>query len=111
MINRFSERLRKLREDKKIGQKVLSEYLGYGTTAISAYENGRNEPPFDMLIQIARYFGVTVDYLIGKEDKPKWLDSLTEREWELLQCYRKLTVDEEALVLALMKALNKEEIL
>lgn len=111
MINRFSERLRKLREDKNISQKVLSEYLGYGTTAVSAYENGRNEPPFDILIQIARYFDVTVDYLIGKEDRAKWPDSLTKCDWELLQCYRKLTAEEKILVLALIKALKKEEIL
>lgn len=111
MMNKFSERLRKLREGKKISQKALSEYLGYGATAVSGYENSRNEPSFDTLIQLATYFDVTIDYLIGNEDKPKWLDTLTSSEADLLQFYRGLMPEERELVLALVKALNNTIIL
>lgn len=70
MKNKFKERLRELRKRKRISQKELSKQFGYGASAISGYENGRHEPPYDTLIQIARYFNVTVDYLIGNENLP-----------------------------------------
>lgn len=109
MKNRFAERLKELRTSKKINQKTLSYFFGYGATAISGYENGRNEPSYDMLIQLARYFDVTVDYLIGNEDNSKRMENITKAEFELLQAFRKLPDDEKKLVYTLVIALNKLE--
>ena len=107
--NRFSERLKELRTSKKMNQKTLSAIFGYGATAISGYENGRNEPSYDMLIQFARYFDVTVDFLIGNEDYSKRLESMTKTEFELLQVFRILSADERKLIYMMAMALNKLE--
>ena len=108
MINKFSERLKELRENKSINQIVLGRHLGFGATAISSYENGRNEPAIDTLIRIANFFDVTVDFLLGVEDSPKWMEQLLEEEVNLLNEFRKLEIAEKDLVLSMVKALCKE---
>lgn len=108
MINKFSERLKILREYKNINQTILGRHLGYGATAISSYENRRNEPSMDTLIQIAKYFDVSLDYLLGVTNSPKWIEQLSKEELELLQGYHKLQEHEKELVLSMIKALRKE---
>ena len=51
--------------DKKISQTDLSKIIGYDENIIAKYENQRAEPCVDDLIKLARYFEVSVDYLIG----------------------------------------------
>lgn len=108
MINKFPERLKELRENKSINQIVLGRYLGFGATAISSYENGRNEPAIDTLIRIAKYFDVSIDYLIGVEESPKWMEQLLEEEVNLLNELHKLEITEKDLILSMVKALCKE---
>lgn len=63
----FRQILQQLREKKKISRRVLSELCGLHSNAISRYENGEDEPTLHSLIAIAEYFGVSVDYLLGRE--------------------------------------------
>ncbi|MGN0520936.1 MAG: helix-turn-helix domain-containing protein [Candidatus Fimenecus sp.] len=65
----YSERLRGLREDRDLTQTQLAEILHTSQKAISNWENGRNEPPYDILIKYAKFFGVSADYLLGITDK------------------------------------------
>lgn len=62
----FSENIRKLRKKNSILQKDLSTQIGVTRQAIAAYESGIREPSFDVLIKIADFFGVSVDYLLGR---------------------------------------------
>ena len=68
MNQEFAERLRALRQDKRIGQVQLAKELDVGKSVISLWELGRCEPTLSNLIAIARYFGVSIDYLSGLED-------------------------------------------
>ena len=61
----FSERLKQLRKENNLKQSELAKELGISAQRISLYENGR-EPEYDILIKMSDYFGVLVDYLIGK---------------------------------------------
>lgn len=61
----FAKRLRELRKEKGLSQVELGEVLGYGYTAISSYENGRNEPSFTDLIRICETLDVSADYILG----------------------------------------------
>ena len=67
MGNVFSVRLKELREEKCIGQVELSKALGVSKGVISLWENGLREPGMTSLILIAKYFSVTIDYLVGLE--------------------------------------------
>lgn len=64
----FGERLKELRKKHNITQGKLAKILNVKNTTISNYEAGRSYPDFDTLTKIADYFGVSVDYLIGRID-------------------------------------------
>ena len=61
----FAKRLRELRQEKNLSQAELAAKLGYGYTAISNYENGRNEPSFSDFIRICELLDVSADYILG----------------------------------------------
>lgn len=60
----FKDRLRQLRTQSGMTQGELARKLHYGFTAISNYENGRNEPSIADIIRLAGIFGVSTDYLL-----------------------------------------------
>jgi transcriptional regulator with XRE-family HTH domain len=66
----FPERLKSLRKTKNITQDDLAKILNYGRTAIAGYEGGRNEPAYEVLEKLSKYFDVSIDYLLGKTDNP-----------------------------------------
>lgn len=64
----FNVRLKQLRQNHKLTQGELASILGLKPTAISNYESKRNEPSFDKLIALSKYFDVSCDYLLGISD-------------------------------------------
>ena len=62
----FGEVLCELREDMGLTQKQLAIELHMAPTTISSYETGKIIPPPDKLVDLADYFGVTTDYLLGR---------------------------------------------
>ncbi len=65
----FAERLKSLREEKKVTQRIVATYLELTDTAYGFYEQGKNYPNMDVLIKLADYFGVSLDYLVGRSEK------------------------------------------
>lgn len=65
---RFSDRLRELRNAKDLSQSDFAKQLGISKSSVNMYERGEREPNFKMLEQIADYFNVDMDYLLGKSD-------------------------------------------
>ncbi len=65
--NEFKTTLRFLRQKNHLTQTELGNILGYGCTAISSYEKGRNEPSISDLIKLADFFKVSVDFLLGRK--------------------------------------------
>lgn len=63
-------RIRELREDRDLKQKELADYLGVHQTTYSDYELGRLNVPVAALHQLADFYGVSVDYLLGRTDIP-----------------------------------------
>ncbi len=59
--------IRKIRTVKKLSQAAFAELFGLARPSVGAWEEGRAEPKTDTLIQIAQYFGVSVDLLLTKE--------------------------------------------
>lgn len=64
----FNARLKQLRQKHKLTQSELADILGLKPTAISNYESNRNEPSFEKLIALSKYFDVSCDYLLGLSD-------------------------------------------
>lgn len=61
-------RLRELREERRLSQDGLALKLNVSQSTISAYEVGDRTPDLETLIAIARFFGVSLDYLVGQTD-------------------------------------------
>ena len=64
----FSERIKNLRIENGYGQRKIALDLGVNQCTVSRWENGLQEPSLDMLIEIARYFNVSIDYIVGLTD-------------------------------------------
>ncbi len=67
-MNKFKERLKELRASKELDQKDLSAILHISKSTVSGWETGRNQPNYDMLITLARFFDVSVDFIIGNTE-------------------------------------------
>ncbi len=68
MENRFYNNLKELRLERGVGQVELAKALSVSKGIISLWENGLREPKLSNLIALAKYFGVTIDYLAGLEN-------------------------------------------
>lgn len=66
----FTKRLTALRNQHKLTQKELAEKLNIGRSALSLYEIGQREPDLQLLCQMADFFQVSTDYLLGRTDHP-----------------------------------------
>lgn len=64
----FQERLKELRKEDGITQKTLAQAIGTTCDCIGFWEHGRSEPSITEIIALAKYFGVTTDYLLGIAD-------------------------------------------
>ena len=63
----FAERLTQLRESRDLSKTELAKILHVSDSCISQYEKDTSMPGHDTLLSIARYFGVSVDYLLGNK--------------------------------------------
>ena len=63
----ISKRIYELRKDKNISQSTLAKEIGVTQKAIDFWEKGINEPKASYIIKLAKFFGVTTDYLLGLE--------------------------------------------
>ncbi len=66
----FQTRLRELRTNKNITAKSMAEHLGMTYRNYQRYENGSIDPTLSSLILLADFFDVSLDYLVGRSDKP-----------------------------------------
>lgn len=64
----FGKRLRELRNDKKIKQKEMAEFLGCTDRNYQKMEYGEINVPALTLIKLADYFDVSLDYLVGRSE-------------------------------------------
>ncbi len=62
-------RLRILREEKDLSQTKIANYLGMSQTGYSKYETGENDIPTNILIRLADYYQVSVDYILGRTNQ------------------------------------------
>lgn len=64
----LGKRLRELREEKGMTQKEVAAALGLNSVTYLHYEKSQREPPLTVLADMAKFFEVTTDYLLGLTD-------------------------------------------
>lgn len=63
---KLAERLRMERARKKVTQAEVGSAIGGNAAMVCGWENGDNVPSTKSLVALAEYYGVTIDYLVGK---------------------------------------------
>lgn len=66
----YGERLKKLRQERKVPQQVLADLIGIKIRGYQFYESETNEPNIKTLIALADFYDVSIDYLVGRTDTP-----------------------------------------
>lgn len=87
--------LLQLRKSKKLSQQAVADLLGISATAYQNYEYGKTELNYTGLRKLADFYGVSTDYLLGREKpKPKKITPTdAELEAALLEAYRTFPED------------------
>ena len=67
-MNIFGIRLKELRTDANMSREKLADALAVSVRQISYWETGQRQCDFNMLIKIADFFSVSIDYLLGRTD-------------------------------------------
>lgn len=86
------ENLRTLRRQAGLTMKQLGANLGMAESTVSLYENGKRSPDVQTLIRFADYFGVSLDFLLGRNEEKATaaVDETSDEEKELLRIFRSL---------------------
>lgn len=64
----YADRLKRLREKRKLKRRVVAELCGLSKNMIARYENGEVEPKAAGLLILADFYGVSVDFILGREE-------------------------------------------
>ena len=67
----YYPRLRDLREDRDLTQQELVEILHMHKTTYTNYEQGKREIPFELVIRLAKFYNVSIDYIAGLKQTPQ----------------------------------------
>ena len=65
----FAERLKELRQERGLSIQALAKEVKIGSSSLCRWENGQADVKGSQLIVLAKYFDVTVDYLLGLENQ------------------------------------------
>ena len=65
----FAERLKELRTEKGLSIQALAREVGIGSSCLCRWENCQADVKGSQLIVLAKYFGVSVDYLLGMDEE------------------------------------------
>ena len=102
----FYDRFKALCDQRGISCNKAALEMGLSNATPTAWKKRGLTPKADTLEVIANYFGVSTDFLIGKEEKENSPDefSLTEGEMDLIKLFRLIPEDQQPVVLAMIKA-------
>lgn len=100
MSTAFSYRITSLRKEKGLSQKEVAMSLGVSQALLSHYEKGVRECGLDFVLRCADYFGVTTDYLLGKQDSKYGLIN-DELKFQLLEAVGNEKIDMQLVMLCI----------
>lgn len=102
----FYDRFKALCDQRGISCNKAALEMGLSNATPTAWKKRGLTPKADTLAVIANYFGVSTDCLLGKEEKENSPDEfvLTKGEKDLIQLFRMVPVDQQPVVLAMIRA-------
>lgn len=73
----FGQRIKQLRQNKKLSQQKLSDHLNMNRATYARYETDDNQADYDTLLKLADFFEVSLDYLLGRTDKTTPIEKIS----------------------------------
>ena len=99
-----------LRSEKGISQREIAKLFDISQATYNNWENGRTQPSIEQLIALARFYEVSVDYLIGNSDDAGIINydkpQLSDEEIQLLRAFRPLPRETKTNFLKLMQDIS-----
>lgn len=86
MVN-LADRLRILRQEKRLTQDQLGKMFGVGKSTISMYENENSTPDDELKKKLAEFFEVSLDYLMGSSDIKESADKILNKKEVIIDEY------------------------
>lgn len=105
----FGTKLRVLRESKRLTQTKAAELLHLGNKTLSDYERGVSQPDLDTLKKIAALYEVSLDYLIGADDKKIFPDEEDDFQFALYDKVKDLTEEQKQDLMKIIEILKKQK--
>lgn len=102
------KRLRELRKENKFTQEEMAKKLGISTSAYGFYEQGKIIPDTLKVLEMAKMFDVTTDYLLGLVDNKKPLEDISEKQMEALKLSEQLTDEQFRSIIEMVLNFKKE---
>lgn len=110
LVMKIGDRIRKLRKERGIKQIALAKHLGMSASTIGMYEQNRREPDDKTKIEICRFFGVSMDYLVGMDIGCTFdREVLSINEKSLLSNFRKLSPEKQEALIQLLTSESQTE--
>ncbi len=112
-MSSFAQRLTHLRETRDLTKTELARIINVTTPCVSQYERGDSMPSHDIMLALSKYFGVSVDYLLGNSaDLPYKLDDIFYNGIDyhefLVQC-SSLPAEHRRILLGMINVLNQKQ--
>ena len=110
----MQNRVRELRKEHKLKQEELAAKINVSQQTISRIEKEENSRPADTLVDLAKYFGVSVDYILYQSDFRKTseyvieFNQMMEKNYELCQLYGRLDKTQQELLMRLAQELARK---
>ncbi len=98
----FNEILRNLIEDRDLTQKQVAKDLGVAPSTLGGYVQGTSEPDYETLISIAKYFDVSIDYILGVPS-----NGSSFYESEILRLTNSMSIPQQELYINIGKTIIK----
>lgn len=100
-------RLRELRKQKGLTMKQLGDLVGLAESTISLYETGKRQPDQDTMVFFADFFGISIDYLLGREEETEQTEPVSDRMKRFYDESKDLSEHEIELVRMFMAQVKK----
>ena len=106
-MNTFSNILRQLRSEKNISTYKLADILHVSRSSISNYETGIRTPSYELLVEIANFFNVSIDYLLGRTSDRRTANQILE-EYSVICDVKNLNKNQKDFIVNFIKTYLKQ---
>lgn len=91
----IGQTIRDLRKEKRVSQTELAKIVGVSQTTVTAWETGKAEPSSSAVSNLADYFSVTTDYLLGRPEKKKEKQNVELTDDDIIMTYQGKELSDE----------------